>query len=334
MAEGGLTAKESSHRDRLLAELELMKKEVVGSPNKSGRTLNELSSLRPSYRAILAHKGFLVRETLGTGSYSKVKFSHAFGRDCKYVAVKILDREKAPKDFQQKFLPREMEIWPKVSHPHIVKMMEIFEEDKKVFMVLEFCHKGDMLRYIQSNGAVSELKAKMWVRQFGGAVQYLHSQNIAHRDLKLENLMLDNHYRVKIGDFGFVKEGFLQDLSKTFCGSKSYACPEILKGQPYDPRKADVWAIGVILYIFVTGNMPFDESRGNKGVLEEQRQLSFDWTGISKTLKDFILLMFTYTYDQRPDIHTVMVNPWLVDEHQRESHHPVKPSTESTKQSD
>ncbi|MRA76026.1 protein kinase, partial [Bacillus thuringiensis] len=81
----------------------------------------------------------------------------------------------------------------------------------------------------------------------------------------------------KICDFGFIKGESTKDLSQTYCGSKSYAAPEILLGRPYDPRKSDIWALGVIIYIYVTGKMPFDETKGTKSILEEQRVLDFHW---------------------------------------------------------
>lgn len=129
-------------------------------------------------------------------------------------------------------------------------------------MVLEYVSGGDALQYIQKNGAVGECVAQRWSKQIVDAVQYLHNANITHRDLKLENILITEDEQIKICDFGFIKrQADNSELSKTYCGSRSYAAPEILMGRPYDPKKTDVWAIGVILYIFVFGNMPFDETK-------------------------------------------------------------------------
>lgn len=307
---------DSSRARKLQHELELMQGEVEPvDVRRSITSKNETVNYRPTYRAVLAKRGFLVRQTLGSGSYSKVKFALCFGYDRDKSAIKIIDRGKAPKDFQQRFLPREMEIWPKLRHPHIVRVLDIFEDSKRVYMVLDYAENGDVLRYIQRLGAIKETTARNWSRQICDAVRFLHEQNITHRDLKLENLLLDSNYNIKICDFGFVKEDHTRSLSKTYCGSKSYAAPEILKGEPYDPRKADIWAIGVILYIFVTGKMPFDESKGNHGVLEEHRKLNFPWQkfkkNVSEECRGLILWLFQYSYAERPDIYDVLGYSWF-----------------------
>ncbi|KAK3611336.1 hypothetical protein CHS0354_029988 [Potamilus streckersoni] len=264
--------------ERLKAELENLKGEIEAiDMRKSPATKNESITYRPTYRAVLSRRNYLVKQTLGSGSYSKVKLAYYLEGDPTKWAVKIIDRSKAPKDFQARFLPRELSIWPKLRHPNIIRMVEMFEDDHRVYMILEYAENGDVLRYIQKTGAIKDALARIWIRQVCDAVRYLHEQNISHRDLKLENLLLESAYNIKICDFGFVKDNCTDELSKTYCGSKSYAAPEILRGEPYDPKKADIWAIGVILYIFITGKMPFDESKGNHGVLEEQRKLNFPW---------------------------------------------------------
>lgn len=125
------------------------------------------------YRAVLAKKGFLVKDTLGAGSYSKVKHAsyvkHVDADHPKFypdeVAVKIIDRTIAPKDFQQKFLPRELDIWPRLHHPNIVRMMQCFSEGQRVYMILEYVEGGDALKFIQTAGAVTESTGKLWTSQ-------------------------------------------------------------------------------------------------------------------------------------------------------------------------
>ncbi|KAL8568268.1 hypothetical protein ACOMHN_040841 [Nucella lapillus] len=269
---------------------------------------------RPTYRAILAKHNYLVRKTLGNGSYSKVKLAISLGRNKEAVAVKIVDRNRAPSDFQTKFLPRELDVWPRLRHPNIVRVLDTFDDGRRVYMVLDYQENGDVLRYIQKVGALNDPLAQSWTWQVCDAARYLHDQNITHRDLKLENLLLDRNFHIKICDFGFVKGDCLVDLSRTYCGSKSYAAPEILKGEPYDPKKADTWAIGVILYIFITGKMPFDESRGNAGVLDEQKRLEFPWRKYKKVTpeeRELVMRLFTFEFRLRPDIHAVLVTPWM-----------------------
>lgn len=315
----------SSDADKaLINEMESIKGEVepVDHRKTSTSTKPETVAYRPTYRAVLAKRGFLTKQTLGSGSYSKVKFAIALNMyKVPHVAVKIIDRAKAPKDFQARFLPRELSIWPRMKHANITQMLEMFEDNHRVYMILDYAENGDVLRFIQRSGAIKDTLARVWIRQVCDAVRYLHDQDITHRDLKLENLLLDSAYNIKICDFGFVKDDCMKDLSKTYCGSKSYASPEILRGEPYDPKKSDIWAIGVVLYIFVTGKMPFDESKGNHGVLEEQKKLNFPWhkfKNVTPEAKSLIMWLFQGSFVDRPDIHIVMSTEWMLEDMKEE----------------
>lgn len=274
------------------------------------------TDVRPTYRADLARKGYLVKNSLGSGSYSKVKKVLNARKNFEEAAIKIIDRLKAPKDYQEKFLPRELDIWSRLSHPNVVALLNFFEDSLRVYMVLEYADGGDALKYIQKSGALSDELSRVWMGQIGSAVRYMHDQNISHRDLKLENLLIvEGGARIKLCDFGFVKEvASREELSMTFCGSKAYAAPEILRGRSYDPLKGDIWAIGVILYIFVTGKMPFDETRGTKSILEEQMTLKLHWNKnarASSHCHNLILSMFTWEFTRRPGIYAVLSHEWF-----------------------
>jgi len=233
------------------------------------------------------------------------------------LAIKIVDRLRAPKDFQEKFLPRELKYWPIMKHPNLVRLYYYFEEARRVFLVLEHVENGNALRYIQRHHSVRESVARRWIYQIVDAVRYMHDLDIAHRDLKLENLLLDKDYNIKICDFGFVKSNPMKELSRTYCGSKSYAAPEILQGRPYEPKKADVWAIGVIMFIFVTGRMPFDETKGTKHILREQELLAFPWSKtLSDECKDLILTILAFDFTSRPTVSQVGIHKWLANKNQ------------------
>ncbi|CAH1792150.1 unnamed protein product [Owenia fusiformis] len=299
-------------------EIKIMQQQMEPIFSKQKTGMPATLSYRPTYRAELAKKGYLVRESIGSGTYSKVKKALNLnpGKHGEHstIAVKIIDRRKAPQDYQQRFMPRELKLWPELDHAHIVKLIECFEDEQRIYMVHEYADGGDVLRYVQTAGALNETMAQKWTGQIIDAVRYLHEKNVAHRDLKLENLLLDEVRNIKICDFGFVKELTMKELSKTYCGSKSYAAPEILIGQPYEPFKADVWAIGVILYILVTGKMPFDESKGNKFILSEQRAMDLYWPKlqrVSQTCKDLIRYALTYDFHRRPTIQELFNHEWL-----------------------
>ncbi|GAB1604855.1 testis-specific serine/threonine-protein kinase 3-like [Argonauta hians] len=270
-------------------------------------------SNQPSYRQILSNHNYSLIKSLGSGSYSKVKLAERFNSNSVHVAVKIVNLSKAPNDFLKRFLPREMEIWPKLEHKNIIRFIDSFEDSGYVYMILEYASNGDMLTHIQKYGPISEVLSRGIANQICQATKYLHDLGIAHRDLKLENLLLDKHNTIKITDFSFAKICSKSNMSRTFCGSKSYASPEILSGEPYDPYKADVWAIAAIMYIICTGKMPFNENRGVKKILEEQRNLAFPWFRfqLSEQFQNLICCMFTYNYLNRPSIETVLENQWI-----------------------
>lgn len=114
---------------------------------------------------------------------------------------------------------------------------------------MRFVERGDLFDFILTNGALSEMQCTEWTRQIASAIQYLHVLDLAHRDLKCENIFISNHFNLKLGDFGFVRIYKKNDVaSDTYCGSITYAAPEILNRKPYNPKKADLWSFGVIIY--------------------------------------------------------------------------------------
>ena len=294
--------------------------EAINSASKEYETLNIDGNqvLHPTARAMMARNGYLSGSAIGSGSYSKVRIARDIGNDGKIVAVKIIDRANAPSDYLNGFLPRELKYWPEMDHPNIITLLEVYQTERRIYMVLEHAAGGDMLHYIQRYGYINEHNARYWFSQVCSALKYIHSKQIAHRDVKLENILLTSgtNPMVKIADFGFVCSYAQCRLSKTFCGSRSYAAPEILAGLPYDPSKVDVWAAGVVLYIFVTGRMPFNESLGVDVLLKEHQNLllNFSSLGPSPTTlpcQNLIKRMFTYDFGKRPCISGIVDDPWF-----------------------
>jgi len=306
-------------QSRRLLEKELYKTQkevepILAKRQKAGK-MDKKTYYKLTYRAVLAKQGYLLRRTLDEGNFSKVKLGISLKRSISLVAIKIVDRTECHEDFVANFLPREVGIWPKLSHPNIIKVLGVIDDKRKICMILEYAENGNALQYIKKSGALGENLSKVWMWQICYAIQYLHGLDIAHRDLKLANLLLDKHYRIKLCDFGFVKGECDVAMSRTYCCSPAHGAPEILKCQPYDPKKVDIWAIGVILFTFLTGRMPFDDSRGVAGVLEGQKNVASLWLDndvcVPRGGRRLVLKLLTEDFHRRPDVASVMRSRWL-----------------------
>ncbi|XP_026532605.1 NUAK family SNF1-like kinase 2 [Notechis scutatus] len=195
-------------------------------------------------------------ETLGKGTYGKVK--KARERSGKLVAIKSIRKDKIKDEQDLLHIRREIEIMSSLNHPHIIAVHEVFENSSKIVIVMEYASKGDLYDYISERQRLTEQEARHFFRQVVSAIYYCHKNGIVHRDLKLENILLDANGNIKIADFG-LSNVFQQDrLLQTFCGSPLYASPEIVNGRPYKGPEVDSWSLGVLLYILIHGTMPFD----------------------------------------------------------------------------
>ncbi|XP_069089967.1 serine/threonine-protein kinase MARK1 isoform X4 [Pleurodeles waltl] len=195
-------------------------------------------------------------KTIGKGNFAKVKLArHVLtGRE---VAVKIIDKTQLnPTSLQKLF--REVRIMKILNHPNIVKLFEVIETEKTLYLIMEYASGGEVFDYLVAHGRMKEKEARAKFRQIVSAVQYCHQKCIVHRDLKAENLLLDADMNIKIADFGFSNEFTVGSKLDTFCGSPPYAAPELFQGKKYDGPEVDVWSLGVILYTLVSGSLPFD----------------------------------------------------------------------------
>ncbi|XP_056150029.1 MAP/microtubule affinity-regulating kinase 3-like isoform X2 [Lampris incognitus] len=228
--------------------------DVASRFTRSGtRCRNSITSCNDEHPHI---GNYRLLKTIGKGNFAKVKLARHIltGRE---VAIKIIDKTQLnPTSLQKLF--REVRIMKILNHPNIVKLFEVIETEKTLYLVMEYASGGEVFDYLVAHGRMKEKEARAKFRQIVSAVQYCHQKHIVHRDLKAENLLLDADMNIKIADFGFSNEFTVGSKLDTFCGSPPYAAPELFQGKKYDGPEVDVWSLGVILYTLVSGSLPFD----------------------------------------------------------------------------
>nr|NP_001262458.1 nuak family kinase, isoform I [Drosophila melanogaster]AGB95840.1 nuak family kinase, isoform I [Drosophila melanogaster] len=202
---------------------------------------------------------FDIIKKLGQGTYGKVQLgiNKETGQE---VAIKTIKKCKIEAEADLVRIRREVQIMSSVHHPNIIHIYEVFENREKMVLVMEFAAGGELYDYLSERKVLTEEEARRIFRQVATAVYYCHKHKICHRDLKLENILLDEKGNAKIADFGLSNVFDDQRLLGTFCGSPLYASPEIVEGTPYQGPEVDCWSLGVLLYTLVYGSMPFDGS--------------------------------------------------------------------------
>ncbi|CAG7836204.1 unnamed protein product, partial [Allacma fusca] len=200
---------------------------------------------------------YRLEKTLGKGQTGLVKL----GVHCvtgKKVAIKIINREKLSESVLMK-VEREIAIMKLIEHPHVLGLYDVYENKKYLYLILEHVSGGELFDYLVKKGRLTPKEARRFFRQIISALDFCHSHSICHRDLKPENLLLDEKNNIKVADFGMASLQPEGSMLETSCGSPHYACPEVIRGEKYDGKKADVWSCGVILYALLVGALPFDD---------------------------------------------------------------------------
>ncbi|XP_051852677.1 hormonally up-regulated neu tumor-associated kinase homolog A-like [Antechinus flavipes] len=252
---------DTNNLDRALPELKKKKKKKkrrdLQMPACFRRMSQEIANTFPHTKQVGT---YLVGKMINKGSFAKVMEGLHLPTGEK-VAIKVINKTKAQQDsYILKNMKREPRIQQMVKHPHIVQLYETLETENSFYMVMELCLGGDLLDKIYDQKKLDEKEVRRFIKQIMSAVGHLHHHGIVHRDLKIENFLLDENNNIKIVDFGLSNimkvEGLSQELLNTQCGSPAYAAPELLAHKKYGP-KVDVWSIGVSMFAMLTGTLPF-----------------------------------------------------------------------------
>ncbi|CAG2165667.1 unnamed protein product, partial [Oppiella nova] len=210
-------------------------------------------------------------------------------------------------------LKRELTIIRNVKHPNCIRVEDMFRTKHKVYIIMDFMPNKSIGDEVDTKGPICEWKGKLYFAQISSAIKYLHRHNIAHRDLKLDNVLLDANYNAKVCDFGFsrfvpkdAKTGQIRK-SKSYVGTPSYEPPEVVSHTPYDPYKCDVWCLGVCLFIILNYEYPFNGDDPKETLLEKQnkRQYTLQKTidkKLSQLAKDLIRKLLEPNPNQRISI--------------------------------
>lgn len=254
-------------------------------------------------------KDYYVMGTLGEGSLGKVKVAlHLVTQTL--VAIKILKKGTST----EPLINCEIELLKTLQHPHIVQLFQVIETKQKTYLVMEYAARGSLLKRVTECGHLEEDEARTLFRELTLAIKYIHSHNIAHRDIKSENILLDWEGHIKLSDFGLGKRFASGEKVKGFWGTTEYCAPEVFGLTEYEGLPTDIWSLGVVLYLLVTGYLPFRNTELSKIKAQILSRNCWIPHHLSPELQDLLNQLMTVDPTQRPLIVEVMAHPWLCHE--------------------
>jgi len=252
---------------------------------------------------------------LGTGSFATVHLA----KDIKtgdLVAMKFIDKVNFVGP-EASSVYEEIKLMKSIKHKNIVKLIDVIETSTVLCIVMEYCENGELYDLIVNNfqNFTNDDKKKIF-KELVEAVKYLHENNISHRDLKVENVLLDKDNNVKLADFNLATRFQPNELITHHCGSEEYTSPEIVTRKAYDPQLTDIWALGIILYAIVVGHLPFYHKNGERLQSMYHRIAEVKYTfpsgvEIDKDAKNLISSILKYTPKSRATLDQILAHPWL-----------------------
>ncbi|KAF9993996.1 hypothetical protein BGZ79_001280 [Entomortierella chlamydospora] len=263
---------------------------------------------------------YLLLQTLGEGEFAKVKLGmHAdTGEE---VAIKLIRRQSVDNTPRINKIGREISVLRTIRHPNIIALFDVIETDRYIGIVIEYASGGELFDHILAHRYLKERDACRLFAQLMSGVHYLHSKHIVHRDLKLENLLLDRNRNIIITDFGFANQfdSSSRDLMSTSCGSPCYAAPElVISDGLYVGSGVDIWSCGVILYAMLAGYLPFDDDPSNPDGDNINQLYNYILATtlvfpdhISPDARDLLKIMLVPDPAKRSNMKRIMAHQWL-----------------------
>lgn len=255
-------------------------------------------------------------KSLGQGLCGDVMLIH--GKiDRRRYALKTFQKQKVPKNKLQ-LLTAEVEIYLTLDHPNIARLHDVYESDTHIFLVTECCDGGELYFRLQKRGTYTDLDAAQASREMLRAVGYLHSHDVVHRDLKLENFLYqgeEDNTSLKLIDFGFAKIWDSSTLMMASCGSVAYVSPDVLSGKGYT-NKCDLWSLGIIVWMLLTGYPPFhgEEAAMRRKIraAEADWKHKSRWANVAEDAIDFVKALLVKDPVKRLSAAEALSHPWLV----------------------
>ncbi len=250
---------------------------------------------------------------IGKGAFGKVSLGiHKLTG--KYVAIKTIDKDCLKDEYSKRKVLREIYILKKIRHVNVIRLLEVFETAQQVLIVTEYAGGGDLLHYVKSKKYLTEEEARPMFRQIVYGLAHIHSRNVLHRDIKLDNILLDGDGGVKICDFGVSKIIDKRKTTTDQCGTPAYIAPEIITGEGYKGFRVDHWSLGVLLYAMLCGTVPFKASN-IKGLHEAIAKGHFTFPQeLSPEAKSLVAGLLRLRPSERFALPEVLCHPWLAQD--------------------
>lgn len=255
---------------------------------------------------------YRIGKCIGKGAFGKVNLAIQKATQS-LVAIKSINKQYLKDEGSKRKVMQEVYILKKIRHWNVVHFFETFETEKYILLVMELCGGGDLLNYVRKRRRLKEDLAKYFFKQIIEALHYIHQKNIVHRDIKLDNILLDHEGNVKICDFGVSKLVRPGELMTEQCGTPAYIAPEILLDKGYKGYGVDVWSAGVVLYSMLYGTVPFKGNSMNelhKLIIRGNVTFKDD---ISEEARDLLKRLLEWDPNLRLSTDQILRHEWLKD---------------------